>query len=153
MKLEDYHNIYFLGIGGIGMSALGRWFLKKGLNVSGYDRTSTTLTNDLQKEGMAIHFEDSVDNIPQVVRQQKEKTLVIFTPAIPKNHLEYNYLKDNGYTIVKAFGSTWLDNQRIQNRCRGRHAWKDDDIIHGGPYPKGWWKKYGWIFRRYHNEL
>ena len=64
MKLEDYHNIYFLGIGGIGMSALGRWFLKKGLNVSGYDRTSTTLTNELQKEGMAIHFEDSVDNIP-----------------------------------------------------------------------------------------
>jgi UDP-N-acetylmuramate--alanine ligase len=54
VKLEDYHNIYFLGIGGIGMSALGRWFLKKGLNVSGYDRTSTTLTNDLQKEGMTI---------------------------------------------------------------------------------------------------
>ena len=101
MKLEDYHNIYFLGIGGIGMSALGRWFLKKGLNVSGYDRTSTTLTSELQKEGMVIHFEDSVDNIPLAVRQQKENTLVIFTPAIPKDHLEYNYLKDNGYTILK----------------------------------------------------
>jgi UDP-N-acetylmuramate--alanine ligase len=101
VKLEDYDNIYFLGIGGIGMSALGRWFLKKGLNVSGYDRTATTLTNELQKEGMAIHFEDSVDNIPRVVREQKAKTLVVFTPAIPKNHLEYNYLKDNGYTIVK----------------------------------------------------
>jgi UDP-N-acetylmuramate--alanine ligase len=101
LKLEDYHNIYFLGIGGIGMSALGRWFLKKGLKVSGYDRTSTTLTDELVKEGMVIHFDDNVDSIPAEVRQQKEKTLVIFTPAIPKNHLEYNYLKDNGYTILK----------------------------------------------------
>jgi len=101
LKIEDYHNIYFLGIGGIGMSALARWFLKKGLNVSGYDRTSTTLTSELQREGMAIHFEDGVENIPKEVRQQKDKTLVIFTPAIPKNHLEYNYLKDNSYTIQK----------------------------------------------------
>ena len=83
------------------MSALARWFLKKGLNVSGYDRTSTTLTSELQREGMAIHFEDGVENIPKEVRQQKDKTLVIFTPAIPKNHLEYNYLKDNSYTIQK----------------------------------------------------
>ncbi|HKZ37634.1 MAG TPA: UDP-N-acetylmuramate--L-alanine ligase [Chryseolinea sp.] len=101
MKLEDYKNIYFLGIGGIGMSALGRWFVKNGLNVSGYDRTTTTLTEELVTEGMKIHFEDSVDNIPQEVRNEKEKTLVIFTPAIPKNHLEYNYLKENGYTILK----------------------------------------------------
>lgn len=101
MRIEDYHNIYFLGIGGIGMSALGRWFLRKGLNVSGYDRTSTTLTSELQKEGMEIHFEDSIDNIPKIVREQKEKTLVVFTPAVPKNHAEYNYLKDNGYTILK----------------------------------------------------
>ena len=101
MKLEDYHTIYFLGIGGIGMSALGRWFLKKGLHVSGYDRTSTTLTRELQNEGMIIHFEDSVDNIPSEVKEQKDKTLVIFTPAIPKDHQEYNYLKDSGYTILK----------------------------------------------------
>ncbi len=101
MKLEDYDNIYFLGIGGIGMSALGRWFLKKGLNVSGYDRTSTTLTTELQREGMSIHFDDSVNNIPTEVREQKDRTLVIFTPAIPKNHQEYNHLKDNGYTILK----------------------------------------------------
>ena len=75
--------------------------MKKGLNVSGYDRTSTTLTSELEKEGMAIHFDDSIDNIPEVVSEQKEKTLVIFTPAIPKDHMEYNYLKDNGYTILK----------------------------------------------------
>jgi UDP-N-acetylmuramate--alanine ligase len=101
VRIEDYHNIYFLGIGGIGMSALARWFLKKGLHVSGYDRTSTTLTLELQREGMVIHFEDRIENIPTVVSEQKEKTLVVFTPAIPKNHVEYNYLKDNGYTILK----------------------------------------------------
>ena len=83
------------------MSALARWFLKSGLNVSGYDRTSTTLTDELSKEGMPIHFEDGIDNIPKEIREQKEKTLVVFTPAIPANHVEYNYLKDNEYTILK----------------------------------------------------
>src|SRR5688572_5488398 len=83
------------------MSALGRWFIKKGLNVSGYDRTATTLTTELQKEGMHIHFDDSVSNIPQEVIKGKDKTLVIFTPAIPKDHKEHNYLKENGYTILK----------------------------------------------------
>jgi UDP-N-acetylmuramate--alanine ligase len=101
MKLENYHNVYFLGIGGIGMSALARWFMKSGLNVSGYDRTSTELTNELEREGMKIHFEDAVDNIPKQIIDQKEKTLVVFTPAIPKDHVEYNYMKDQGYTIIK----------------------------------------------------
>ncbi|MBL0740133.1 UDP-N-acetylmuramate--L-alanine ligase [Chryseolinea lacunae] len=101
MTLEKYDNIFFLGIGGIGMSALARWFMKKGLRVSGYDKTSTTLTEALQQEGMVIHFEDNLDRVPQEVLQQKDKTLVIFTPAIPKDHVEYNYLKDNGYTILK----------------------------------------------------
>ena len=101
MKLEQYRNIYFLGIGGIGMSALARWFLKKGLTVSGYDKTATNLISELQSEGMRIHFEDSVDNIPAEVIREKEKTLVIFTPAIPKDHKEYNFLKDKDYTITK----------------------------------------------------
>ncbi len=101
MKLNDYHNIYFLGIGGIGMSALARWFNKKGLNVSGYDRTSTTLTKELEREGIVVHYEDAIENIPAEVKGQKEKTLVVFTPAIPKNHIEYNHLKDNGYTVMK----------------------------------------------------
>ena len=83
------------------MSALARWFIKNGLHVSGYDRTSTTLTDELRKEGMLIHFDDSVDLIPQEVLSQKDKTIVIYTPAIPKEHLEYNYLLDNGYTIMK----------------------------------------------------
>jgi UDP-N-acetylmuramate--alanine ligase len=101
VKLEQYDNIYFLGIGGIGMSALARWFMKKGLRVSGYDKTSTALTSELQSEGMKIHFEDDVKNIPLEVITEKEKTLVIFTPAIPKDHQEHNYLKEKGYTINK----------------------------------------------------
>ena len=101
MKIENYHNIYFLGIGGIGMSALARWFSRKGLTVSGYDRTSTTLTKELEQEGIAIHYEDAVENIPAEVNSEKEKTLVVFTPAVPKDHKEYNHLKDNGYTILK----------------------------------------------------
>jgi UDP-N-acetylmuramate--alanine ligase len=101
MTLDRYHTIYFLGIGGIGMSALARWFMKSGLKVSGYDKTSTVLTNELEHEGMAIHFNDDVKSIPQQVLNSKEQTLVIFTPAIPKDHTEYNYLKDNGYTILK----------------------------------------------------
>lgn len=101
MKLADYENIYFLGIGGIGMSALARWFLKQGLKVSGYDRTATTLTEALQKEGMHIHFEDGIQFIPEEVSNNKDKTLVIFTPAIPKDHAEYNYLKEKNYPILK----------------------------------------------------
>ena len=71
MKLSQYDNVYFLGIGGIGMSALARWFMKKGMKVSGYDKTSTHLTTALQKEGMNIHFDDQVENIPAEVLSQK----------------------------------------------------------------------------------
>lgn len=101
MKLDQYHNIYFLGIGGIGMSALARWFMKKGLNVAGYDKTSTALTGELQHEGMKIHFEDGVVFIPAEVKEDKAHTLVIYTPAIPEDHKEHNFLKNSGYTIMK----------------------------------------------------
>jgi UDP-N-acetylmuramate--alanine ligase len=101
VKIEEYDNVYFLGIGGIGMSALARWFMKKGMFVAGYDKTATTLTRELEKEGMTVHYDDAVESIPSEVKGSKEKTLVIFTPAIPKEHVEYNHLKDNGYTILK----------------------------------------------------
>jgi len=101
VTLENYKNIYFLGIGGIGMSALARWFIKSGMNVSGYDKTSTKLTDTLREEGMAIHFDDSVSSIPKEVVDGKDTTLVVFTPAIPKDHQEYHYLKNNGFTIMK----------------------------------------------------
>lgn len=101
MELKQYHNVYFLGIGGIGMSAIARWFLHSGLNVSGYDKTSTVLTQELEREGMRVHYEDDVRNIPGEVMMGKNNTLVVFTPAIPKDHKEHAYLKEQGYTIMK----------------------------------------------------
>lgn len=99
MNLKNYDSIFFLGIGGIGMSALARWFKHTGLKVAGYDRTATPLTHELSEEGMEIHFEDKIECLPGYL--SKEKTLVVFTPAIPKDHKEYNYLKTQGFTIVK----------------------------------------------------
>ena len=87
--------VYFLGIGGIGMSALARYFLSIGVRVSGYDRTSTPLTQQLEREGMCIHYTDDVSLI------DREAQLVVWTPAIPKDHQELNFLRDNGYTLAK----------------------------------------------------
>jgi UDP-N-acetylmuramate--alanine ligase len=99
VQLNQYDSIYFLGIGGIGMSALARWFRHKGLRVAGYDRTPTPLTRELIEEGMEIHFEDNLKLIPEYI--SPAKTLVIFTPAIPKSHQEHNYLKTQGFAILK----------------------------------------------------
>ena len=81
------------------MSALARWFNKQGKFVAGYDRTPSPLTRELEKEGIKIHFEDEVDSIPEEV--DKYNTLVVYTPAIPKEHKEFNYLKEKGLTILK----------------------------------------------------
>lgn len=99
--LKQYKHIYFLGIGGIGMSALARWFKINGFEVAGYDRTSTALTDSLQNEGILVHFEDSVAMIPSEFLQNPAQTLVVFTPAVPADHTEYNYLKTNGFLIQK----------------------------------------------------
>ncbi|RDV15786.1 UDP-N-acetylmuramate--L-alanine ligase [Pontibacter diazotrophicus] len=101
MKLEDYTYIYFLGIGGIGMSAIARWFKAKGYPVWGYDKTRTTLTEALEQEGIVVHYEDDVNLLPQEVLQHKEETLVVLTPAIPAEHTEWAYLKEQDYTIKK----------------------------------------------------
>ncbi|MEZ4946378.1 MAG: UDP-N-acetylmuramate--L-alanine ligase [Cyclobacteriaceae bacterium] len=99
MQLNQYDTVYFLGIGGIGMSALARWFNRQGMFVAGYDRTPTPLTKELEKEGIKIHFEDDVALIPTQV--DNNKTLFVYTPAIPKDHREFNYLKGRGYSILK----------------------------------------------------
>lgn len=101
MNLDQIHSVYFIGIGGIGMSALARWFKHNGKAVSGYDRTPTRLTERLESEGIKIHFQDDVDLIDQAVKEDKEGTLVVFTPAVPKDHLELNWLKDLGYEVLK----------------------------------------------------
>ena len=92
-ELNQIQNVYFLGIGGIGMSALARYFKSKGYQVAGYDRTPTRLTKQLTEEGIEIHFEDSADLIPPAFRSI-EDTLVILTPAIPSDHHELNFFHE-----------------------------------------------------------
>ena len=99
MRLDHYTSVYFLGIGGIGMSALARWFHKGGLRVSGYDKTATPLTHDLLGEGIEVQFEDRVELIPGHLNP--ETTLVVLTPAIPADHSGWRYLRDQGFTILK----------------------------------------------------
>ena len=100
MELKDIKAVYFIGAGGIGMSAIARYFLKKGLVVGGYDKTPSDLTRQLEKEGMLIHYEENIDEIPHLCKQ-KEKCLVIYTPAIPAEHKEFVYFQNNGFEIQK----------------------------------------------------
>ena len=100
MNLKQIHNVYFVGIGGIGMSAIARYFAVNGKEVAGYDKTPSAITQSLEEIGISIHFEDNIKNIPISFLNKKE-TLVVYTPAIPKQHLELNYFIDNGFSIVK----------------------------------------------------
>ncbi|MGL4364670.1 MAG: UDP-N-acetylmuramate--L-alanine ligase [Bacteroidales bacterium] len=94
-------NIYFIGIGGIGMSALARYFLHKQKNVGGYDRTCTPLTEALEREGANIHYQNTPALIPELFIEDKENTLVVYTPAIEKDNEEYLFFKQNSYRLVK----------------------------------------------------
>jgi len=100
MDLKEIHNVFFIGIGGIGMSAIARYFKRLGMNVSGYDKTPTHLTQELETEGIAIHYTDELSNITDTYRD-KEHTLVVYTPAIPKQHSELNYFQHNGFHVKK----------------------------------------------------
>lgn len=92
-----YSNIYFIGIGGIGMSAIARYYHRKGFKVSGYDKTPSPLTAALEEEGIEVHYEDNTDFIPKDV----ESTLVVYTPAIPKDMGELVYVQEKGYRVIK----------------------------------------------------
>ena len=94
---KRYKNYYFIGIGGIGMSAIARYFHNTGHNVSGYDKTPSALTARLEKEGIAIHYEDDISAIPA----DKENTFVVYTPAIPHDMGELRYVMEQGYTVCK----------------------------------------------------
>lgn len=100
MDLKSVHNVYFIGIGGIGMSALARYFVAEGKSVAGYDRTKTEITEALEDLGANVHFEDAITSIPAVFLD-KERTLIVYTPAIPQSHIEYNYFKDQGFQLLK----------------------------------------------------
>ena len=100
MELKDIKAVYFIGAGGIGMSAIARYFINRGLVVAGYDKTPSALTSQLEKEGMLIHYEENVDEIPHACRDPKS-CLVVYTPAIPAEHKELCYFRERNFTIEK----------------------------------------------------
>ncbi|MEN8927296.1 MAG: UDP-N-acetylmuramate--L-alanine ligase [Flavobacteriales bacterium] len=101
MNLKQVHTVYFIGIGGIGMSALARYFNSKAIPVFGYDLTSTALTEEMESNRMTISYVDNVTEIPEDVKADKETTLVIYTPAIPESNSIFTYFKSEGFTIMK----------------------------------------------------
>jgi len=100
MIWTNLNNVYFIGVGGIGMSALARYFVSQGKAVAGYDRVSTVLTDQLHREGVDICFEDRSQLIPKVFRNP-ERTLVVYTPAVPEQHQQLNYFRKGGFRVIK----------------------------------------------------
>ena len=100
MEIKDIKAVYFIGAGGIGMSAIARYFIHRGLVVAGYDKTPSDLTRQLEKEGMQIHYEEDLDKIPAACKQP-ETCLIIYTPAIPAEHQELQYFRQHGFEIQK----------------------------------------------------
>ena len=100
MEAKQMQAVYFIGAGGIGMSAVARYFLRRGLVVAGYDKTPSELTRRLEKEGMLIHYEENLAEIPHACKR-KESCLVVYTPAIPEDHKELRYFRENGFEIHK----------------------------------------------------
>jgi UDP-N-acetylmuramate--alanine ligase len=115
--LTNIKRIYFIGIGGIGMSALARYFNTQGVYVSGYDKTPTGLTDDLIKEGIKIHFEDDIHQL------DKDATVIVYTPAIPSAHAELNYFIDKGYNVVKRSDVlNWITENAFTIGIAGTHG-------------------------------
>ncbi len=100
MELKDIKSVYFIGAGGIGMSAIERYFTHRGAVVAGYDRTPSNLTRQLEKEGILIHYDENVEEIPHACKD-KASCLVVYTPAIPATHKELNWFRDNGFEVQK----------------------------------------------------
>ena len=116
-KLDTIKNIYFIGIGGIGMSALARYFVAKGCVVNGYDKTKTILTEALSELGINIHYEDSLDHL------DKNASVVVYTPAIPESHQELNYYRANGYEVVKRSDILgWITEGTVNICVAGTHG-------------------------------
>jgi UDP-N-acetylmuramate--alanine ligase len=116
-SIQQTKSVYFIGIGGIGMSAIARYFNHLGIEVSGYDKTPTLLTKQLEQEGINIHFEDDVTLIP------KQVDFVVYTPAIPSHHTELNFYKNNNYTVVKRSDVLqWITDNTFNICVAGTHG-------------------------------
>lgn len=117
MNVKEIKNVYFVGIGGIGMSALARFFAAQGASVSGYDRTETSLTKKLSEEGMSVHYTDDVALL------DKDTQLVVYTPAIPKDHTELNWYRDNNYPVYKRSDVLqWISERLHAVTVAGTHG-------------------------------
>jgi UDP-N-acetylmuramate--alanine ligase len=115
--IDKIDEVYFIGIGGIGMSAIAKFFHSRGVRVSGYDKTSTELTKGLEENGIAVHYEENVELIP------KKVDLVVYTPAIPREHKEFDYYKSNGYKVVKRSDVLQMITESSFNICiAGTHG-------------------------------
>lgn len=122
MNINSIQSVYFVGAGGIGMSALIRFFLSRGKFVAGYDRTPTPLTAQLIKEGAQIHYDDNVDLIPEACKEC-ETTLVVYTPAVPNDHIELTYFRENGFEIQKRAQVLGTITQSCKGLCvAGTHG-------------------------------
>ena len=116
-ELKKIRSVYFIGIGGIGMSAIARYFHSQGVEVSGYDRTASVLTKELEQSGIAVHYEENVDIIP------KDVQLVVYTPAVPKDHKELVFYQQNGYKVVKRSDVLQMITESSFNICiAGTHG-------------------------------
>ena len=122
MNINSIQSVYFVGAGGIGMSALIRFFLSRGKIVAGYDRTPTPLTAQLIKEGAQIHYDDNVDLIPEACKKC-ETTLVVYTPAVPNDHIELTYFREHGFEIQKRAQVLGTITQSCKGLCvAGTHG-------------------------------
>lgn len=123
MMKGNIKRVYFIGIGGIGMSALARYYASKGLRIAGYDSTPSDLTKQLELENIPIHYTDSIDLIPKEYTNSIEDTLVVYTPAIPKTHNEFNYFISNGFEVVKrAKELGCISNSCVTAAVSGTHG-------------------------------
>ena len=122
MNINDIKNIYFIGAGGIGMSALIRYFLEKGKRMAGYDRSPSALTDQLTKEGVSIHYTDDVSLIPDEYKD-RNKTWVIYTPAVPTSHQELTWFRDSGYRLMKRSEVLGMITASMRSLCvAGTHG-------------------------------
>ncbi len=120
--MKQYTSLYFIGAGGIGMSALARYFLSKGCRVAGYDRTPSALTSALQSEGLEMVYDEAVELIPDYCRDVAS-TLVVYTPAVPDTHAGLCYFRDNGFRVVKRAELLGLITQSSRGLCfSGTHG-------------------------------
>jgi len=122
IDFEKYNAVYFIGVGGIGMSALARYFLTLKWSVAGFDKTETKLTKQLESEGLMIHYQDDIALVPQVYKEAAH-TLIVYTPAVSTNHSEYQFFATNGFTILKRAQVLGLLTQFSKGLCvAGTHG-------------------------------